>query len=195
MAITNLSTSSLVSGVKRRRVWDQLATTDGFFQIATTTLNTTASSITFSSIPQDYTHLHIRGISRITNAVTNTDITVTFNSDSASNYSYHALYGTGSAAASTGGVSQSQIYPMTTIGTGVTSNIFAVGILDILDYANTNKFKTVRSFSGYDGNGNGIVFLNSGNWRSTAAINTITITSYSNTFAQNCSFALYGIKG
>jgi hypothetical protein len=42
--------------------------------------------------------------------------------------------------------------------------------------------------------------INSGNWRNTAAITSITITPQSNTsptnqFQQYSSFALYGIKG
>lgn len=193
--ITNFSSSSVKSGVKRKRFWDQNAVANSYFSIATTTVGAGgASSVTFSSIPQTYTHLQIRGISRLTNVVANTDVTVRFNSDSASNYSFHSLYGNGSSVLSVGGANESQMYPMFTVGTSVTSNVFAVGVTDILDYTNTNKFKTVRSLSGYDANGSGYVNINSGNWRSTSAVSTITITSYSNTFAQYSSFALYGVK-
>lgn len=152
-------------------------------------------TITFSSIPSTYKHLQVRAISRVTNAVTFTDVFFRFNSDSSANYSYHALYGSGASTFSTGGASTSEMYPMTVTGSSLASNIFAVGVVDILDYADTNKYKTTRGLTGFDSNGGGYVFLTSGNWRSSSAINTITITSGANTFAQHTQFALYGIKG
>jgi hypothetical protein len=197
MAITSLSTSSLVSGVKRRRVWDQTATTDGFFQIATTTLNVAASSITFSSIPQDYTHLQIRHIARNSGANADLNIAARFNGDSGSNYSEHYLYGTGSAAASGGNASTNAILFGRMTGANSTSGIFGVSVNDILDYSNTNKFKTHRCFCGHDQNGSGFLFMFSGNWRSTAAITSVTIYpgDFATTFTAGSSFALYGIKG
>jgi hypothetical protein len=196
MAITSLSTSSLVSGVKRRRVWDQTATTDGFFQIATTTLNTTASSITFSSIPQDYTHLQIRGILRSTRAENPNDpIQFRFNSDTASNYSSHNLTGNGAAAESGVDLGTSILEGRVT-GPTATASTFSAEVIDILDYANTNKYKTVRWLNAHDRNGAGQVKLLSGNWRNTAAITSITFSSVTaSNFVQYSSLALYGIKG
>jgi hypothetical protein len=66
---------------------------------------------------------------------------------------------------------------------------------DILDYADTNKYKTSRSITSWDGNGTGVVFFYSGNWRSTSAISTVTLTASTGSFTANSSFALYGIKG
>jgi hypothetical protein len=195
MAITSLSTSSLVSGVKRRRVWDQTATTDGFFQIATTTLNVAASSITFSSIPQDYTHLQLRGIARATDATTDYNIHAQFNADTANNYSYHYLYGTGAAADTGAATSTSETLVGRITGANTSANIFGIIIIDILDYINTNKFKTVRSLTGHDQNGSGGAWLMSSNWRSTSAITSIRLYPASGNFAQYSSFALYGIKG
>jgi hypothetical protein len=68
-------------------------------------------------------------------------------------------------------------------------------ILDILDYADTNKFKTTRSLTGFDRNGAGSVSFNSGNWRSGSAITSIRLFAGNNAFAQYSSLALYGIKG
>jgi hypothetical protein len=76
-----------------------------------------------------------------------------------------------------------------------TANIFGVGISDILDYANTNKHKTIRSISGHDQNGSGFVFLFSANWRNTNAITSIKLFPAAGSFAQNSTIALYGIKG
>jgi hypothetical protein len=77
------------------------------------------------------------------------------------------------------------------------SNIFAGGVIDILDYANTNKFKTTRTLGRFDSNGGTCtVNLSSGLWRSTAAINEITFTDDSAAgFSRYSHAALYGIKG
>jgi hypothetical protein len=159
-----------------------------------------SSSITFSSIPSTYSHLQLRWAC-ITNRGTYAidDIKVTFNSDTGANYSQHNLRGNGSTATAGSGVSQSYIYYDVSAGTSV-SNFFGVAITDILDYANTNKYKTTRALTGTDTNGAvageyGRVALQSGGWRSTSAINSITIVPFTGTqFNQYSSFALYGIK-
>jgi len=76
-----------------------------------------------------------------------------------------------------------------------TASVFAAYVIDILDYANTNKYKTSRNLAGYDNNSGGRVSLNSGNWRNTNAITSITLTCRSDNFQQYSQFALYGIKG
>ena len=78
---------------------------------------------------------------------------------------------------------------------GTTANTFGPMILDILDYTNTNKYKTVRSLSGFDSNGAGKVDFFSGFYfLNTNAITQIDITGGGGTFAQYSHFALYGIK-
>jgi hypothetical protein len=68
--------------------------------------------------------------------------------------------------------------------------------MDILDYANTSKNKTIRMLSGNDRNGSGDIILISGLWASTSAINQIDLRLESAAnFAQYSQFALYGIKG
>lgn len=193
MAISSLSTSSMVSGVKRRKIWDQLATTDGFFQIATTTLNVAAASIEFTSIPSTYTHLQIRTLHRVTSSGL-TNLTIRVNSDTANNYSLHYLFGDGSTVSSNGLANTNLNTLARTPGTTQTANSFGVAVIDILDYANTNKYKTFRSITGFDGNGSGEVFLSSANWRSTNAITSIKITDQgAGNLAQYSSFALYGV--
>ena len=68
------------------------------------------------------------------------------------------------------------------------------GVMDILDYNNTNKYKTFRILSGYDGNGTGGLQLNSGLWQSSSAITSIKIEPNTSTFQQYSTFSLYGIK-
>jgi hypothetical protein len=112
----------------------------------------------------------------------------------AANYfSMHQLRGDGSTAsagANNPGVASVHLMPFNN-----STSTFTGGVIDILDYSNTNKYKTFRGLSGGDTNGAGNVFLRSGLWMSTSAINSIVITPNGNTFAQHSSFALYGIKG
>jgi len=81
--------------------------------------------------------------------------------------------------------------------TGATASVFGAGIIDILDYKDTNKYKTIRSIAGYEDNSQeGAVGIFYGAWRSTAAITSLTIVSTDGTgLTQYSSFSLYGIKG
>jgi hypothetical protein len=157
--------------------------------IATVTVGSGGSgSISFTSIPATYTHLQIKGITSGGNAGYGCNIA--FNSDTTSgNYKSHALYGDGSSAGVDVGVR--------TIGLVGTNNGFAGFVTDVLDYANTNKYKTTRSLNGSDQNGSGYLWFASVLWMNTNAITAITITTAggTNTFNQYSQFALYGIKG
>lgn len=116
-----------------------------------------------------------------------------FNSDSGSNYATHTLEGSGSAASAAAYTTDSKMYMPRN---AVASPFFAGAVVDILDYANTNKYKTVRGFGGYDQNGTGqSVDFNSGLWQNTSAITTINFSVAGGTYAANSHFALYGIKG
>jgi hypothetical protein len=153
-----------------------------------------ASSVSFTNIPNTYTHLQIRAITRDTDAGGfGLTTTMNFNSDTGANYSWHWLYGNGSSAAANSGSSATTTALGWTTGTGGTANSFAGIVIDILDYANTNKNKTSRVLYGIDLNGSGGVWLSSGSWRSTSAITSITFNQVAN-FTQYSQFALYGVK-
>jgi hypothetical protein len=152
-----------------------------------------AASISFTSIPQTYTHLQIRGIANSGDA---SYIAAQFNGDTGTNYSNHAIY------ADDGGTLVGQANATTTNvqiarSNYVANSTFGAGVCDILDYANTNKNTTTRALAGNDTNGTagGVAFFSSGNWRNTAAITSILIFPTSGNFRQYSSFALYGIKG
>ena len=147
-----------------------------------------ASSVTFSNIPSTYSHLQIRVLMR---TQTSQDSFIRFNGDTNANYSFHFLVGNGDVTASGGFANNTSIGWKTVSGT---ADIFTVAVVDILDYANTNKFKTTRSFAGDDLNGSGALVLHSGNWRNTNAITSITMSTASTSFSQFSQFALYGVK-
>lgn len=148
------------------------------------------SSISFAGVPQNYSHLQIRSMSLFINA----RMDITFNFDTGSNYSYHLVQGDGSGTYAEAGANTSSIrvWP-----NGNATNIANpnIAIIDVLDYTNTNIYKTARILNGFDQNGSGIISLNSGNWRNTNAITSVTLAPNTGSFAENSQFALYGIKG
>lgn len=155
-----------------------------------------ASSVTFSSIPSTYQHLQVRFIARISTSDTAENTWLRFNGDTGSNYSYHFLDGNGSSASAGGAASQTRILAGRAGAASSGSNIFGVNVLDVLDYASTNKNTTARILGGIDRNGDGNIRLDSGAWFNTAAVTSLTITpTTSNNFVQYSHFALYGIKG
>ena len=169
-----------------------------FESIATVTVGAGgSSSITFSSIPSTYTHLQIRANFRTSDTGSYAgDIVIQFNSDTGTNYSNHILYGNGSSAGAGGASSQSKNYTIFTATAIAGSSYFGSAVVDILDYKNTNKYKTIRSLSGADyNNTNGQVRFGSSVWINTNAINEITLKDYAGTnFGQNSHIALYGIR-
>ena len=154
------------------------------------------SSVTFAGIPQTgYSHLQLRILARSNRSAVNIDyMELTFNSDTAANYSFHQLFGDGSTVSvDTSAQNNIIVSRISTAISGV--SIFGGVIIDVLDYANTSKYKTTRSLGGVDLNGSGRIYLNSGNWRNTAAITDINITpSSSNIFVEYSQIALYGVK-
>jgi hypothetical protein len=171
-----------------------------FESIATVTVGSGGSSTAvFDNIPGTYQHLHMRMCARSERATTAVNLYLQYNTDTSSaNYvRYHLLYGDGSSAAAgaqASGVAAQNLIPGVT-GANASANIFAGAVIDILDYASTTKYKTVRSFGGQDRNGAGSVELLSGLWMSTSAITKITVgTNGGDDLAEHTHIALFGVK-
>jgi hypothetical protein len=157
------------------------------------------ASVTFAGIPTGYKHLQIRSIARTSSGGYETVLLYRMNGDSTyTNYfGRHLLYGDGSSAAAA--ANNSSAFTGAAIGTtagGLTaSNVFATTIVDILDYQNAYKNKTLRGLGGIDTNTGGTVSFASSLWLNTAAVSSISIVPYDgSSFAQYTQFALYGVK-
>jgi hypothetical protein len=177
---------SILPGIYASQITGHLSTSS-YESIATVTVGAGgAADVTFSSIPSTYKHLQIRAISRLAGGG---DIFMQYNGDTTTNYARHFVYGDGASAVAGNN--------LTTQSGGYTSNSTSFGaqIIDILDYTNTNKFKTSRMLTGFDNNGSGFIVFYSGLWRDTSAINSIKLIASGTTFNQYSSFALYGVKG
>ena len=153
------------------------------------TINTSGNvtSITFTGIPAGYKHLQIRLSYRDT-AQDNSNMR--FNGDTGSNYAWHEVFA-GAVPVVTGAGAASSVSFMKVAYTDVNPG---VAVIDILDYANVNKNKVMRSLCGTDNNGSGYVLLRSGLWTNTSAITSVTIYPNSGAITANSTFALYGVK-
>jgi hypothetical protein len=173
--------------------------TSSYESIATQTVGAGgAASVTFSSIPQTYKHLQIRGIARGTSTVN--AFVMQFNGDTTTaNYNSHILYGDGTSALAQAQGNYPYVYTGTMPTSSDTANVFGGNVIDILDYTSTSKNKTSRAIGAYDVNGaTGYIVVWSGLWLATpAAITSVTLLPNASigNFAQYTSFALYGIKG
>jgi hypothetical protein len=187
-------------------VWNPYSPTGSYDALATVTPSGSTGTITFANIPQTYTHLQLRIQARGTSTAGGyyTSVGVSLNGDTtATNYYHHYLGGNGSGAIWSSAntyLTNSLINIPNALNT---ANVFAGGVIDILDYNSTVKNKTLRSINGADLNStvgfpySGAIFLASMLWNSTAAVNSITFTAdatYSTNFAAGSSFALYGVK-
>jgi len=174
------------------------ANATSFESIATTTVGSGgAADVEFTSIPATYTHLQLRAIARTnySGGVTDT-LVIRINSDTGNNYAWHQVGGNGSSAFAQSGTTTNLIYASYIASSTSGTSVFGASIIDILDYANTNKYKTLRNLTGEDRNGGGDLTLGSGLWQNTNAITSIKLTQGEGTsFAQYSHFALYGIKG
>jgi hypothetical protein len=153
------------------------------------------STLTFSNIPQNYEHLQVRIFSRSTRGYTGNAIDgITIQSNLGYLGNSHYLLGDG------GSVSAGTSYPLIFFPDdgGALSGNYGSGIVDILDYSNTNKNKTLRALIGFDNNSgslNGTIAVNSGFWNSTSAITSLTFSyAYGGDIKQYSHIALYGIK-
>jgi len=166
--------------------------------IATVTVGSGgAASAAFTSIPGTYAHLQIRMFVKTDRSGASQDaVKIRFNSDSGTNYTYHFIYGDGSGTASEGYTSENGGRGYRASGDLNATSIFGAMVTDILDYANTNKYTTIKTLGGVDLNGSGEMWLTSSLWLNTNAITSITIVPATGpNFKQYSHFALYGIKG
>jgi hypothetical protein len=163
-----------------------MATT--YEKIATTTLSSAASSISFSSIPATYTDLRLVFIGK--SVTGNTYIQLRLNGDTGSNYSITTLYGDGSAATSGASTANAPMQVGLNYFTNTQPQLLT---MDLFSYAGST-YKTTLSTFNHDYNGSGQVEYFVNLWRSTAAINAIYMyCSYSDTFAAGTTASLYGI--
>jgi hypothetical protein len=173
------------------------AAPNSYESIATYTVGSGgSSSIDFTSIPSTYSHLQLRCLARGTSTSGGIALKAILNNDSTTIYTRHALVGDGASVSAGAATSSAYISLGSAPNANSLTSTYGVFVFDLLDYANTNKYKTVRILGGFDVNGSGgSVEFRSSLYMSTTAINRITLSMTSDNITQYSQFALYGIKG
>lgn len=159
--------------------------------IATYTLTSATSDITFTSITNAYTDLVI-SISSISGSTSNPTVCVTFNGDTSVSYSGTQFYWRSSGTA--GGnknIDGSFISLQRAPGLHAVVGGKTMFNIHIFDYANNVKYKSLLSQAGNTNSGNS---LEVGNWRSTSPITSINLNASSTSWGVGTVYTLYGIK-
>lgn len=170
-----------------------------FDLLETTVLGTAVATVEFSSLGtySDYKHLQIRFTGRNTGTAVIPYLRVN-GITATTGYSAHRLYGNGTSVASDNQSGNGYMSMGIITNSTATTNAFAAGVIDFLDFSNTNKNKTIRAFVGQHGNAAGsggpLINLDSGARLNTAAITSIQMLPESGTWAIGSRFSLYGIK-
>jgi hypothetical protein len=171
--------------------------------LETVSVGTAVASVSFSNLNSTYgttyQHLQLRATYRTSSVVGFNDMRLRFNSDTGSNYSFHAL-STGESSlvvVSTGFANQTYARMGWAAGDNNNSNVFTASVVDILDPFETTKNKQIRALTGFMGTSGAeerMVGLLSGDWRNTGAVTTITLSPAAGNFPVGSRFSLYGMR-
>jgi hypothetical protein len=157
--------------------------------IATTTLSSASSTVTFTSISNSYTDLVL--VAQLTTAAA-TNMRIRFNGNSTSNYGSTHMGGNGGAP--TTGVETTNTAGLLEYNGGYPnggSSSVSTYVIHLNNYSNTTTWKTYLSRASNTGTGTEIT---AGVWRQTSAINEVQIrTSSGGNISVGSVFTLYGI--
>jgi len=168
-----------------------MAAGNTYVALATNTLSSSATSITFSSISGAYTDLVL--VCNVIGVGANTDenCSIQVNGDTGSNYSMTRLRANGTTASSDRDTSATSaiagIITVKTTDDGTRSNV----IVNFQNYSNATTYKTWLSRS------NSALYSVQAMvnlWRSTAAITSIKLYLSSGNIASGATATLYAIK-
>lgn len=166
-----------------------------YVNIASTTLGSNQTTVTFSSIPSTYTDLVLRMSARSIENQASQDIYLNFNGTTA-NYSVTYLGVVGSSVQNLRNSNQAQlsIKDGTNSATSTASTFSNVEVY-IPSYT-VSQDKPIYSYATFENNSATVnaIYSMAGLWRNTATISSIAIKPDWNQFATGSTFYLYGIK-
>lgn len=155
-----------------------------------------AATIEFTSIPATYTDIVIKYSGRSTAAGNYQNVNIKINTDTGSNYTSKLLYGDGSAAGSDT-TTTTFLKFMYIPFSSATASVFGSGELYFAKYAGSiykSMIADTVTENNATGSGSSIIGLAAGLWSDNSAINAITLTPNSGSWAEHSTASLYGIN-
>lgn len=169
-----------------------------FINIASQTLGSTSTLVTFSSIPNTYTDFMIYGSIRSAQNTPINIMRVYFNGDNTSTvYSMTQIEGSGTSAISQRTSNASDIYAGgLVIGNTGMANTFTSFQLYFPRYLVTAQYKPLSIFGGGPSNSSSgwAIDQTAAQTRTNSAISSISFTNNAQSFVAGSTFYLYGIK-
>jgi hypothetical protein len=161
--------------------------TPTYTPLATVTLSSSASSVTFSNIPSSYRDLIV--VVTGTNSA-NAFITLRLNGDTGSNYSMVWMQGSGLGSSSNSVTSQVEIITSANnVGTALKT-----ALINIMDYSATDKHKTLLATTNGENGGTRLTAGLVARWANTSAINSVRVyDGNGSSYLAGSTFNLYGV--
>ena len=162
-------------------------------KIATTTLGSNQTDITFSSISGTYTDIVL--VCHYASQLNDYNFRIRFNGDTGNNYSKTDLIGSPNGATSGRLSNYNSIFFTQAVGAGTSLATPGDTIAHIMNYANATTYKTaiVRA-NAVKNDGAMSTELVVGMWRDTSAITSITFGTTSGYLVTGTTATIYGIK-
>jgi hypothetical protein len=154
------------------------------------------SSFAFTSINQNYTHLHLRGVLRNEHPSYNYGGLYWQHNSTGQGYYHDTTWDSATPSLNYGGAGGAGT-PFGVVPTSnVTSGFFAHWVLDMYDYKSTNKNKTLIYRDGFAASSYQIIDIGSASFAANLnATTSITFLSLTSNFSQYSRLSLYGVKG
>jgi hypothetical protein len=162
-------------------------------KIATTTLGSNQTDITFSSISGTYTDIVL--VCHYASQLNDYNFRIRFNGDTGNNYSKTDLIGSPNGATSSRLSNHSSILINQQVGAGTSLNTPGDTIAHIMNYSNATTYKSALIRANTVKNDGAMATeADVGLWRNTAAITSITFGTTSGYLVTGTTATIYGIK-
>lgn len=166
--------------------------------ISRTVLASPAATIDLTSIPATYENLQLHFMGRGDTNAASMVLSLRVNGDTGGNYDRQVTGGNNATTTSASSMGQTSLAVTTVPAATATAGRAGVAIFDFPNYARTVFNKMILYRVGHvsgTGAGNIDTGMDTGNWRSTAAINQLTLIPSAGNFDTGTVVTLLGIKG
>jgi hypothetical protein len=161
--------------------------TPTYTPLATVTLGSAASSVTFSSIPATYRDLILVVNGQLASAG---QIYLRLNGDTGNNYSWVSAQGQVSNATVSAAYTENKMIAW--LANNLDSGTRFVFTTSLMDYSATDKHTTALMRINGTSSSTGLTSMAAGRWANTAAVTTVLVTSNVN-ISSGATLDLYGV--